>query len=248
MRTCLPSVFCVTGRINAGFLRATISSKCCKTDLCNDKAVPDHPVVEMKVVLVLVSVFFTKGLALQCYDCTEESAQTCPRKECPYQCNSIAATFSLGGVQEKQNMRTCLPSVVCVTGGINTGFLRGTINSKCCKTDLCNDKALPVLPNQAPNGKKCCTNTNCSETVKCVGDEDRCFNGSVPLGVPFVNKTSLQGCASKSICDGFVSITQQFNITADIKCCEGNLCNTAISINLGLLIMLGSLLTSILFL
>ncbi|XP_036448318.1 phospholipase A2 inhibitor CNF-like [Colossoma macropomum] len=204
----------------------------------------------MEVVLVLVSVFFTKGLALQCYQCIEESPQTCPRMECPYDCNSVTATFSLGGVQVEHSVRTCLLSVFCVTGGINAGFLRATINSKCCKTDLCNDKALPVLPNQAPNGKKCCTNNDCSETVKCVGDEDHCINGSVPF-VPFVplfSKASLQGCASKSICDGLVSISQQFNITADIKCCEGNLCNTAISISLGLLIMLGSLLTSILFL
>ncbi|XP_036447481.1 phospholipase A2 inhibitor CNF-like [Colossoma macropomum] len=203
----------------------------------------------MKVVLVLVSVFFTKGLALQCYQCTHGFPQTCTESEvCPHDCSNVAATFSLGGVQVEHSVRTCLPSVFCVTGGINTGFLRATINSKCCKTDLCNDKALPVLPKQAPNGKKCCANNDCSETVKCEGDEDRCIKGSVPSGIPLFSKASLKGCASKSICDGLVPITQELNITADIKCCEGNLCNTAISINLGLLIMLGSLLTSILFL
>ncbi|KAL6483698.1 hypothetical protein MHYP_G00085700 [Metynnis hypsauchen] len=187
----------------------------------------------MKVFLVLVSVFFTKALALECYDCIEESPQTCNRNQyCPHDCNSFAITLSVGGVQVEHSMRSCVPSVFCVTGRINAGFLKATVNSRCCKTDLCNDQVLPVLPKQAPNGKKCCANNVCSETVKCEGDEDRCINGSVPLNFP--SKTSLNGCASKSICDGLISLRPYFNFTADVKCCEGNLCNTAISINLGL--------------
>ncbi|KAL6483700.1 hypothetical protein MHYP_G00085720 [Metynnis hypsauchen] len=206
----------------------------------------------MKVVLVLVSVFFTKALALECYDCIENDPRTCTTSwQCEHECNNFAITLSVGGVQVEHNMNTCLPSVFCVTGRINAGFLKATVNTRCCKTDLCNDQVLPVLPKQAPNGKKCCANNECSETVKCEGDEDRCINGSVPLNVPsllYVSKASLNGCASKSICDGLISLRQFFNFTADVKCCEGNLCNTAISINLSLLIMLGSLLTSILFL
>ncbi|KAL6483699.1 hypothetical protein MHYP_G00085710 [Metynnis hypsauchen] len=199
----------------------------------------------MKVVLVLVSVFFTKALALQCYECVEESPHTCKRsRECSNECNSNTATLSLGGVQLAQRLWSCQPSVFCVTGRINAGFLKATINSKCCQTDLCNDHVVPALPEQFPNGKKCCGNNDCSKIVRCEGDEDHCINGSV---IPFV-KVSLKGCASKSICDGLVSITHHFNMTGDIKCCEGNLCNTAISINLSLLIMLGSQLTSILFL
>ncbi|KAL6483697.1 hypothetical protein MHYP_G00085690 [Metynnis hypsauchen] len=202
----------------------------------------------MKVFLVLVSVFFTKALALECYDCTEND-QTCTRSwQCEHECNNFAITLSVGGVQVEHSRSSCVPSVFCVTGKINAGFLKATVNSRCCKTDLCNDQVLPVLPKQAPNGKKCCANNDCSETVTCEGDEDRCINGSVVLHVPFVSKASLKGCSSKSVCDGLVSIKRHFNFTADVKCCEGNLCNTAISINLGLLIMLGSLLTSILFL
>ncbi|XP_036447700.1 phospholipase A2 inhibitor LNF2-like [Colossoma macropomum] len=199
----------------------------------------------MKVVLVLVSVFFTKALALQCYECVEDSPQTCERsQECPNECTSNTATLTLGGVQLAQSMWSCQPSVLCVTGRINAGFLKATVNSKCCQTDLCNDQVVPALPKQFPNGKKCCANHDCSKTVNCEGDEDRCINGSV---IPYV-KVSLKGCASKSICDGLVSITRHFNVTADVKCCKGNLCNTAISINLSLLFMLGSLLASILFL
>ncbi|KAL7859149.1 hypothetical protein SRHO_G00142960 [Serrasalmus rhombeus] len=205
--------------------------------------------VDMKVVLLLISLFFTKALALECYNCRGESAQTCNSYEyCPHECNNFAASLSAGGVHMEQIMSSCLPPAFCVTGRINTGFLKATVNSRCCKTDRCNGQVLPVLPKQAPSGKKCCANSDCSETVKCEGDEDHCIKGSVPLDVPFLSKASLNGCASKSICDGLISLRQFFNVTADIKCCKGNLCNTAISINLGLLIMLGSLLTSILFL
>ncbi|XP_017537028.1 phospholipase A2 inhibitor CNF-like [Pygocentrus nattereri] len=183
--------------------------------------------VEMKVALVLVSVFFTKALALQCSDCFAHFPETCNRTlECPTDvCNSVAATFSLGGVQVEHRVRACLPSVFCAKGRINTGFLSATINSKCCKTDLCNDKALPALPKQPPNGKKCCTNDNCSETVSCEGDEDHCIKGTA---VPFVFRASLKGCASKSICERLKSILEHFNMMADIKCCKGNLCNQAL--------------------
>ncbi|XP_036448239.1 lymphocyte antigen 6D-like isoform X2 [Colossoma macropomum] len=132
----------------------------------------------MKVALVLVSVFFTKALALQCHQCVTHLPQICNSVECSSECNSVSSTLSLGGVQMEQSVRTCLPSVFCVTGRINTGFLKATINSKCCKTDLCNDKAVPALPKQPPNGKKCCANDDCSETVTCEGDEDHCIKGT----------------------------------------------------------------------
>ncbi|KAL7864059.1 hypothetical protein AOLI_G00154790 [Acnodon oligacanthus] len=146
----------------------------------------------MKVVLVLVSVFFTKALALECYDCVARSPHTCTTHwDCPYDCNNLAATLTVGGVHMEHSTSACLPSVFCVTGRINAGFLKASVNSRCCKTDLCNDQVLPALPTQAPNGKTCCSNNDCSETVKCNGDEDRCINGSAHSFIADIAKTGV---------------------------------------------------------
>ncbi|KAI4891493.1 hypothetical protein NFI96_018200 [Prochilodus magdalenae] len=137
-----------------------------------------------------------------------------------------------------------MPSVFCVKGRINTGSLKATVNSKCCKTDLCNDQPMPALQKQSANEKKCCANSGCSETVTCEGDEDRCMNGSVYI---HAFQMSLKGCASRSICDGLIPLHQHFNMTADVQCCEGNLCNglSNAARSTDLLIMLGSLLSFI---
>ncbi|XP_072552240.1 phospholipase A2 inhibitor PIP-like [Salminus brasiliensis] len=205
--------------------------------------------MEMQVTLVLISVFFTKGLALMCYECAPFFPFTCDRKqplECPEMCSSFTSSIIVGGVQLDNSVSACIPSLLCVSGRLNLGVIKATLNSKCCKTELCNNQTVPALPKQPRNGKKCCLNSDCSETVSCEGDEDRCINGTVTVNN---FKVAARGCASRSICEGLISITHNFNL-AGIKCCEGNLCNTANSmaltssvmgINLHLLIMLGSL-------
>ncbi|KAI4891492.1 hypothetical protein NFI96_018199, partial [Prochilodus magdalenae] len=174
-------------------------------------------------VLVLISVFFTKGLALRCHDCLTHIPHSCEPRECPFECNNLRITGSLGGMKLDSSMRTCLPPLICVKGRINTGLIKATINSKCCQTDNCNNQELPALPIQGRNGKKCCANSNCSKKVFCEGDEDHCIDASV---VPVIFEVNIKGCVSKGICDGLVPISNFFSFPAKVlKCCKGNLCN-----------------------
>ncbi|KAM9445387.1 urokinase plasminogen activator surface receptor-like [Clarias gariepinus] len=91
-----------------------------------------------------------------------------------------------------------------------------------------------------PNGKKChfCVGDNCLGTLHCEGIEDRCITY---IGVLTGKEVSVKGCASKSVCDlvtrpNFIGMNMtQREMT--VKCCEGNLCNSAESIPLSFLLM-----------
>ncbi|KAL6483732.1 hypothetical protein MHYP_G00086040 [Metynnis hypsauchen] len=153
---------------------------------------------------------------------------------------------SLGGRKHEIHSKTCATAGQCVTGSLNLGHMKMTFNAKCCSTDLCNSQKVPVLPQGSPNGKICyaCSEDGCSETVRCEGDQDRCISATVNSGGV---KMTMRGCVSRSLCAGDTSNIEEAGITGDVRCCEGNLCNSAAGVKLSLLILLVSLLSSILF-
>ncbi|XP_072553517.1 urokinase plasminogen activator surface receptor-like [Salminus brasiliensis] len=212
--------------------------------------------MKLQITVVLLGVFFVEAFSLQCHDCRLQHHEFCTdaynhERECSDQCVRLTFSLSMGGTQIDRNINGCQEPAVCINGSINTGHLKASLNSECCTTNLCNNEKMPASQKLPTNGKKCCLNQDCSSTVNCEGDEDFCFIGrEIPLDEDLI---SLRGCVTKSICDLNISLLKRFlrldrSVPVNMSCCQGGLCNAAEGIKLSLLIMLGPLLSSILFL
>uniref|UniRef100_A0A672HXX6 Uncharacterized protein n=1 Tax=Salarias fasciatus TaxID=181472 RepID=A0A672HXX6_SALFA len=104
---------------------------------------------------------------------------------------------------------------LCRQGSLNFGYERRVWNSTCCSTNLCNNHPAN------PNGKKCftCKGGDCTGTLNCLGDEDRCFTAT---GDTLHKMIFTKGCASQKICS--IYITPGLS-PYDYECCEGDFCN-----------------------
>ncbi|KAI4904708.1 hypothetical protein NFI96_025772, partial [Prochilodus magdalenae] len=83
---------------------------------------------------------------------------------------------SPGGQQQQVSVKDCAAAADCVSGSLNLGLVKTSLNTKCCSTDLCNNQTLPAWSFGSPNGKKCytCMNNDCTKILNCDGDEDLC--------------------------------------------------------------------------
>uniref|UniRef100_A0A3B4D5A8 UPAR/Ly6 domain-containing protein n=1 Tax=Pygocentrus nattereri TaxID=42514 RepID=A0A3B4D5A8_PYGNA len=145
------------------------------------------------------------------------------------------------GAEHTIRTKDCARAAECVSGSLNLGVMKMSLNTQCCTSDRCN-----TLPFGSPNGKKCfmCTDKDCSGTVSCEGDQDRCVSATVTAnGV----QVAMKGCVSRNFCTTDASSMQAAGITGSVSCCEGNLCNGAEGVKLSLLIMLVPLIFSTLF-
>uniref|UniRef100_A0AAY5EIA7 UPAR/Ly6 domain-containing protein n=1 Tax=Electrophorus electricus TaxID=8005 RepID=A0AAY5EIA7_ELEEL len=123
---------------------------------------------------------------------------------------------SIDGIQVDYSIHTCIPPTLCISGRVNVGLLKLTANSKCCDTDQCNKQVVPALPNQPPNGKKCCNTRDCSDTVNCEGDEDHCFSATGK---------------NQTICLQDKAGSFMHDKSTKYSCCEGDLCNSTGSLH-----------------
>ncbi|XP_076840666.1 uncharacterized protein LOC143485208 [Brachyhypopomus gauderio] len=201
--------------------------------------------MEMPINLLLIGLFFTKALALECYHCWPPGPGVCTDTiQCKDVCGSLTTEMTTNLMQQKQNIKACMQSSLCNNFSMDTGSLKQKINGKCCATDRCNTEDVPVLPSQPPNGMKCCSQPDCLLTVECHGDEDRCING-------YATQTGYimlwSGCATKNMCGELTLPDSAHPLKYGAKCCEGNLCNSAGSTTQSLLLVLGPLLSSSLF-
>ncbi|KAI4877762.1 hypothetical protein NFI96_028380, partial [Prochilodus magdalenae] len=206
VKGCAAPEMCIRESINLGVWKFNNNAKCCSTDLCNSEIMP----------------------ALQCHQCIPGLNGTCTdtQKNCSDQCGSVTVLVSAGGQEKERKVKDCATTEECVNGSLNLGFVKMTINTKCCNTDLCNNQTVPALPFGAPNGKTCftCVNNDCTGTVNCAGDEDQCISATVTsAGV----QVTVKGCASRSVCAASASSLQAAGITGNVTCCEGDLCNSA---------------------
>lgn len=71
----------------------------------------------------------------------------------------LTLTF-IGGFQQSYSMKTCADPYSCLTGSINYGLSRMTINTQCCNTDLCNTNNAPgIMSSSIISGSyMCCLN------------------------------------------------------------------------------------------
>ncbi|KAI4878472.1 hypothetical protein NFI96_009073 [Prochilodus magdalenae] len=65
------------------------------------------------------------------------------KTDCPDQCDSKTMVMNIGGLQHEIHSKTCAVAEQCVTGSLNLGMTKMTLNSKCCSTDLCNSRNVP---------------------------------------------------------------------------------------------------------
>ncbi|KAI4879260.1 hypothetical protein NFI96_020802 [Prochilodus magdalenae] len=98
---------------------------------------------------------------------------------CPDQCASMTYFTSAGGQEQQVSVKDCAEAAQCITGSINLGVSKTTLNTQCCSTDLCNTEILPGKTKRfgVPNGRRCytCVNNDCTKTLNCEGIEDRCI-------------------------------------------------------------------------
>ncbi|XP_072539340.1 uncharacterized protein [Salminus brasiliensis] len=214
-------------------------------------------------MMLLLGLFFSSLFCsvytLQCQNCQRGLGQCSVTTSAQCQTGSAcaAARISLDTSLLAGNtsvFRTCLDKNACTllnatASGVTFSAELGVINLfaffSCCETDNCNNNNIPE-PDTIPNGLKCATcnsltDTVCNTTLSCVGNQNRCANGTVsavPIFGPITSRI-VKGCVSKSFCDA-----TQF---AKISCCTGNMCNGSdawLRLDLGLFLMV--LMTTIL--
>ncbi|XP_036418613.1 urokinase plasminogen activator surface receptor-like, partial [Colossoma macropomum] len=175
--------------------------------------------MKLQVTLALICVLFPKALTLKCYQCKSGLSETCTdnQTDCPDQCGSTTVLVNQGQQRQWINTNGCTVAAECVSGSLNLGLLKMTINSQCCRAALCNSQNVPAAIQGPPNGKKCyfCTAKNCTGTVSCEGDEDRCITATATGDDALV---TMKGCASIDLCTGPASTMQAAGITGDVNC------------------------------
>uniref|UniRef100_A0A673AVW4 UPAR/Ly6 domain-containing protein n=1 Tax=Sphaeramia orbicularis TaxID=375764 RepID=A0A673AVW4_9TELE len=127
----------------------------------------------------------------------------------------------------------------CFEKSVNFGTLRVAFTTKCCTTDLCNEKSASPCEQCVPNGKKCfgCDGTEfCNQTLDCVDDEDHCFTytGKQPKTSTILRT---KGCITKKFCQTIQLAELIQTQTIGMTCCQGDYCNRADSTGSSLLLL-----------
>ncbi|XP_041843530.1 urokinase plasminogen activator surface receptor-like [Melanotaenia boesemani] len=202
--------------------------------------------------LVLGIWLLPKVDTLTCYECVPGLSGSCTEttKQCPtgdYQCGAIRVLTYAGISQiSDYQAKKCTLAQECITGSVNYGVVKTMLTSKCCNSDRCNSQPVPDASQSTPNGKKCftCEGETCTKTVNCEGTEDHCIKTTVAVGG---NKLTVKGCVSKTICTAASNPQLAAYVGAEVSCCQGNLCNSASSASAGLLLLVGPLISLVLF-
>ncbi|XP_063055036.1 urokinase plasminogen activator surface receptor-like [Engraulis encrasicolus] len=183
-------------------------------------------------IISIMFLLFSQAEGLSCITCSSTSgscsgsSQSCVSSALDT-CSSMTTTISALGTQTEVNTKSCFNSSRCINASLNVGTARVTLSTLCCNTDNCNTQTPPAIGNSGSNGRQCFTcnlfGQLCSSRIDCVGDEDRCISATVTTGGQSIQA---RGCATSSICTGDLS-SELGSVAADVRCCEGNLCNGA---------------------
>ncbi|KAI4904706.1 hypothetical protein NFI96_025770 [Prochilodus magdalenae] len=253
-KDCAAALECINGSMNLGISKTTVNTQCCSTDLCNSEIPPalsgspngrrcytcvnDDCTKTLNCEGIEDRCITVHGLPLQCYQCIPGLTGTCTDTQisCPDQCGSATIFTSAGGQQHVISVKDCAAAPECISGSLNLGVSKTTINTKCCSTDLCNSQTLPALSG-SPNGRRCytCVGNDCTKTVNCEGIEDRCItvHGKTCLHINTLcspgghqQQVSIKGCAAAPECFSGSMNLGLSKTTINTKCCSTNLCNS----------------------
>ncbi|KAM7409368.1 hypothetical protein PAMA_001036 [Pampus argenteus] len=168
-------------------------------------------------------------------------------------------TANKNGNLSQSTFKVCLPSSLFSKGNhifsFNVGFEAVTASVYLCNTDRCNNKTIPYPDVMKQNKLQCfgCDDPSsavCNKTVQCVGEQDRCINGTVEVqnGVMF----HTFGCVSENLCKvasylESLPMPLPFKFLRAPKCCESSFCNSAWSVKLNVMLLLFGLFTLIVY-
>lgn len=202
------------------------------------------------LTLILGVVILHQVSTLNCYRCIPPNPDKCEEAQCissTYRCGALKFTSFMGDVRIQQTrMRACLPPEECVENSVNFGKTRIVISSNCCSSDLCNTKQAPEPQQSDENGKKCyhCIGKDCTSTAHCKGNEDWCMSKSVDRGK---GMEISKGCTTRQVCDVLNNPHLKSVIGGEIKCCQGDFCNSASSTSASLLLLAAPLVSLVMF-
>ncbi|KAM9445577.1 phospholipase A2 inhibitor NAI-like [Clarias gariepinus] len=202
--------------------------------------------MKQQFISIFICLSFSEALALMCYKCYDDCQNPNKTITCLDRCATYSSMQYENGLVLKGRERMC--SKDCYSLSLNVGFLKIASIRKCCDSDLCNNEPISDA-DVRPNGKQChfCVGENCLGILYCEGIEDRCFSH---IDAADGTDLNVKGCASESVCRlstkglHFTNINPDTNVT--MKCCEGNLCNSAESVTLSFILMF-FLLSTLLF-
>ncbi|XP_029959441.1 urokinase plasminogen activator surface receptor-like [Salarias fasciatus] len=198
--------------------------------------------------LILWVVLLPEASALKCRKCSADGS--CGTQECIaglQQCTAVRFTASTGDNKlADMSVSGCGSPKQCLQGSVNYGLYRTALTTKCCSTDLCNDQPEPEPSRSDPNGKKCftCDGQQCNGTMNCLGDEDHCISATAKLEG---KEITVKGCASQDMCSDINFPGLADAIGRDMKCCQGDFCNSASSTSAALLLLVVPLISLVLF-
>ncbi|KAK2824884.1 hypothetical protein Q7C36_018811 [Tachysurus vachellii] len=209
----------------------------------------------MQVTLLLICMISSGACSLKCYPAVDfdydtynyiyaNCTDTCARTTTSVDIYLVSGVSGLT-LMATDDIMDCGAPDTCVNASMNIGVVKIANNTKCCKTNLCNNETLPAMPQQSINGRKCytCNDVDCFQTLYCEGAEDRCITATVAQGS---NIMRMKGCTTNNICNTTFFRAHGLILT-DVECCEGNFCNSAEIFTLSFLLMFVPLLASVLF-
>ncbi|XP_075882527.1 uncharacterized protein LOC142888258 [Nelusetta ayraudi] len=202
------------------------------------------------LTLILGAVILHQVSTLKCNRCIPPNPDNCEEAQCissAYLCGALKFTSFAGDMQIGQTrMRACLSPEECVENSVNFGMTRIVISSNCCTSDLCNTQQAPEPKKADKNGKSCyhCIEKDCTSTAHCRGNEDQCISKSVDRGE---GMEISKGCATSQVCDILNNPHLKSVIGGEIKCCQGDFCNSASSTSASLLLLAAPLVSLVLF-
>ncbi|XP_030068950.1 uncharacterized transmembrane protein DDB_G0289901 [Microcaecilia unicolor] len=215
--------------LSSSKMALSLDESYCNTDLCNEKDPPPSTVPAPN--------------DMQCHSCMSSGVQCNTGDISSYQCRGdqrqcVDVTFdgSIGGLSNIR-MKGCAHLPHCKD---TLQFYNSETSFKvaCCNTALCNTNTGTEV-NSSPNGVQCYScieegDGKCSpgkaSIVQCPGALTSCLEGFGTKSTGGVNVTTvIKGCATPDTCDSSVmTLLQQYD-SAEIHCCNSNLCNSRVS-------------------
>ncbi|XP_039595607.1 urokinase plasminogen activator surface receptor-like [Polypterus senegalus] len=237
---------------NCGIVSEIRITECCDTDLCNNQSVTYHGYNESNGLVCCAdqscqTTVNCTGLEDSCFiggkDHTKNMEGLLAQAALPFRVGinwvkmPSLGVFSELQVEEEGLFNQLTPMQIiyrryCVTpDDCSIGFsfhdnIYGfSWTLQCCTSQLCN--AGPGNTTYVPNGLVCCSGsgTLCQNIISCVENEDYCFTSVKGPNI-------YQGCASSRVCEspGNASSILQMDLSPQIQCCQGSLCNKPSSI------------------